>query len=183
MSDGKQRIPFYEPGGGDAAADQALADISKMFEGRIPNYHKVLANSPATIQAFEAMRRLLQGTKIRAVEREIIALEVSRRSDCEYCLAAHSKFLRMNRVSEEDIAAAVAGQPMSKPRHALVQRATERLYDAKGRISDEELAEFRQAGLSDAELIEIIAVIGWYVLSTYVNNLAHTPVDGFWLEK
>ena len=71
---------------------------------------------------------------------------------------------------------------MSKPRHALIQRAAERLYDTKGRLSDEELAEFREAGLSDAELIEIIAVIGWYVLSTYVNNLAHTEVDGFWLE-
>ena len=183
MGHGKQRIPCYEPGGGSEAADQALADISKMFAGRIPNYHKVLANSPPSIMAFEAMRRLLQRTKLRALEREIIALEVSRRSDCEYCLAAHSKFLRMSRVSEEDIAACVAGEPMSNPRHALVQHATQRLYDTQGRLSDEELAEFHEAGLSDAELIEVISIIGWYVLSTYVNNLAHTEVDSFWLEE
>lgn len=182
MSDNGQRIPCYEPGSGNEASDQALADISKMFNGRIPNYHKVLANSAPTIEAFEAMRRLLQKTKIRAVEREIVALEVSRRSDCEYCLAAHSKFMRMSRISEEDIAAAVEGRPMSNPRHALVQRATQKLYDRKGRLTDEELSEFRDAGLSDPELIEIIAVIGWYVLSTYVNNLASTEVDGFWLE-
>jgi uncharacterized peroxidase-related enzyme len=182
MSHGPQRIPFYEPGGGSEAADQALKDISKMFDGRIPNYHKVLANSPPTIQAFEAMRRLLQKTKIRAVEREIISLEVSRRSNCEYCLAAHTKFMRMSRISEEDIAAAVAGLPMSKPRHALVQLAAQRLYDTMGSLSDVELAQFREAGLSDAELIEIIAVISWYVLSTFVNNLAHTEIDAFWTE-
>ncbi len=182
MSHGKQRIPYYETGGGSEAADGALADISKMFGGRVPNYHKVLANSAAAIQAFEAMRRLLQGTKISGVEREIVALEVSRRSDCEYCLAAHSKFMRMNRISEDDIAAAVAGRPMTNPRHALVQRATQKLYEKMGRLSDAELAEFREAGLGDGELIEIIAVIGWYVQSTYVNNLANTEIDAFWTE-
>ncbi len=50
----------------------------------------------------------------------------------------------------------------------------------RGRLNDAELAELRDAGMSDAELIEVIAIIGWYVLSTYVNNLAQTDVDGFW---
>ena len=182
MAHGKQRIPSYEPGGGNEASDQALADISAMFDGRIPNYHKVLANSGPSIQAFEAMRRLLQKTKLKAVEREIIAVEVSRRSNCEYCIAAHTKFMRMHRVGEEDIAAAVAGNPMSNPRHALVQKTTQDIYDKQGRLSDAELAAVREAGLSDGELIEITAVIGWYVWSTYVNNMAQTEVDAFWTE-
>ena len=182
MTRAAQRVPGYEPGSGSAVADKALADISKMFGGHIPNFHRVLANSPAVISAFEAMRRTLQGTALRPVEREIIALEVSRRSDCEYCLAAHSKFMRLMRVSDEDIAAVVSGRTMSDPRHALVQRATIALYEQQGRLSEEELADFRSAGLGDTELVEIIAVIGWYVLSTYVNNLACTEVDAFWLD-
>ena len=180
MSDSGQRIPCYEPGSGDERADRALAGLATMFAGRIPNYHKVLANSPPVVTAFEAMRRILQKTKLRAVEREIVALEVSRRSQCEYCLAAHTKFMRMYRVSEADIDALVAGRPMSKPRHALVQEAACKLYDCQGRLSDGELAAFRRRGLSDAELIEVIAVIGWYVLSTFTNNLAQTRVDEFW---
>ena len=175
-----QRIPGYEPGSGDEIADQALAGIAKMFAGRIPNYHKVLANSPQVVTAFEAMRRNLQKTKLRAVEREIVALEVSRRSQCEYCLAAHTKFMRMFRVGEADIDALVAGRPMSTPRHALIQEATGKLYDCQGRLSDGELAAFRERGLSDAELIEVIAVIGWYVMSTFTNNLARTRIDDFW---
>ena len=177
-----QRIPFYEVGDGSDVADKALTDIAKMFGGKIPNYHRVLANSPATIQGFEGLRSSLQKSKLRAVEREIIALEVSRRSDCEYCLAAHSKFMRMSKISEEEIAACIAGTPMSNPRHALVQKAAQDLYDKQGRLSDGELAAFRAAGLSDTELIEVIAIIGWYVLSTFVNNLAHTEVDAFWTE-
>lgn len=182
MTDSKQRIPGYEPGSGSPVADQALADISKMFDGRIPNFHKVLAISAPVITAFEAMRRTLQKTTLSHAEREIISLEVSRRSDCEYCLAAHTKFLRMMRTDEAEIAAAVSGTPMSNPRHALIQRAAQRLYDTMGRLSDEELAQFHADGLTNAELMEIIAIIGWYVQATFSNNLARTEVDAFWTE-
>ncbi|NQU62291.1 MAG: hypothetical protein HQ512_14260, partial [Rhodospirillales bacterium] len=70
---GPQRIAGYEIGGGSEDADKALEDISEMFGGYIPNIHKVMANSSAMIEAFEAMRRLLQKTKISAQEREIIS--------------------------------------------------------------------------------------------------------------
>lgn len=175
-----QRIPCYQPREGNEVADRALADIAKMFGGYIPNFHKVLANSPAVVTAFEAMRRTLQGTKIRAIEREIIALEVSRRSNCEYCIAAHSKFARAFKMPASDLEALLSGRPMADPRSTLVQRATQRLIDTEGHLSDPELAEFRAAGLNNGELIEVIAVIGWYVLSTYVNNLADTEIDAFW---
>ncbi len=174
---GPQRIPGYEIGGGSEDADQALDGISKMFGGYIPNIHKVMANSPAMIEAFEAMRRTLQKTTISAAEREIISIEVSRRSGCDYCTAAHTHFARRLRVADDDIAAAVDGRPMAEPRLALVQRATQRLLDRRAKLSDEELATFRDAGLGDAELLEIIAVIGWYVISTYTNNLALTEID------
>jgi len=180
MNHTRQRISGYEPGGGSASADQALAGIARMFAGRIPNYHKVLANSPQVVSAFEAMRRILQKTRLRAVEREIVALEVSRRSQCEYCTAAHSAFMRKFRVSEANIEALLGGRPMSNPRHALVQEAAGRLYDCQGRLSDDELESFHRRGLSDVELIEVIAVIGWYVISTFTNNLARTRVDDFW---
>lgn len=178
-----QRIKCYEIGGGIPESDAALQDLSKMFGGYVPNFHRVMANSPATISAFEKMRSTLQKTKLRPVEREIVSLEVSRRSSCEYCLAAHSFFSRRFKVSEADLAAAVEGTPMSDPRLALVQRATQRLWDTRGRLSDEELAAFQKEGLSIPEILEIIAVIGWYVWSTLTNNLAGTDIDELWLSN
>lgn len=88
--------------------------------------------------------------------------------------------MRMYKVDEKDIKAVKAGMPMSDPRHALVQDATSKIYDSIGHLSDAQLADYRERGLSDTELVEIIAVIGWYVLSTFTNNLANTEVDPFW---
>ena len=52
-----------------------------------------------------------------------------------------------------------------------------RLWDTQGRLPEEEIAAFNEAGLSTPELLEVIAIIGWYVLSTLSNNLARTEVD------
>ena len=173
----KQIIAGYEPGGGDAEKDQALEDIAKMFGGLVPNFHKVLATSKAVVVAFEAMRRSLQKTKLRAIEREIVSVEVSRRTKCHYCMSAHSNFARLMKMSPDDIRAMRDGRPMSSPRHALVQRAAKRLWDTQGRLPEDEIRDFDAAGLSNGELIEIIAVIGWYVTSTLTNNLARTAID------
>ncbi len=173
----KQIIPGYEPGGGDADKDAALAGISKMFGGLVPNYHKVLANSTAVVKAFEDFRRRMQETKLAAIEREIVSVEVSRRTNCHYCLSAHSTFAQRMRMSASDITAMREGRPLSDARQALVQRATKRLWDSQGRLAEDEIKEFNEAGLSNPELIEIIAVIGWYVISTLTNNLARTEID------
>lgn len=176
---GPQRIPAYEIGGGSERADRALKAVGRMFGGYVPLLHRVMANSPAMIEAFEAMRRLLQKTRISAAEREIVAIEVARRNRCDYCMTAHRHLGGRLGVSPEDIDAASAGTPIADARLALVQRAAQRLIDRRGRLDDKELADFRKAGLSDAELIEIIAVIGWYVMSTFTNNLAQTEIDDF----
>lgn len=175
--DARQIIPGYEPGSGDADKDEALSNISRMFGGMVPNFHKVLANSTPVVTAFEAMRRILQDTVLKPVEREIVAVEVSRRTRCHYCLSAHSNFARRMRMSDEDIDALRNGRPLSDPRHALVQQAAIRLWDTQGRLPEEEIAAFNDAGLSTPELLEVIAVIGWYVLSTLTNNLARTEID------
>jgi uncharacterized peroxidase-related enzyme len=177
-----QRIEGYEPGGGCDEADEALAGIATMFGGKVPNYHKVLANSPATITAFKGLRMEMQKTTISAAEREIVAIEVSRRNACEYCMAAHTKFARRLKVGPEDLAALVDGRPMSDPRHALIQRAAQQLWNHRGGLPDAILAEFRDQGLSDGELIEVIGVIAWYALSTMTNNLARTEIDPFFLD-
>lgn len=174
-----QRVSPYEVGGGLERSDEALDGIARMFGGTVPNLHKVLARSPAVIEAFEAMRRLLQETKISALERELISIEVSRRSGCDYCMTAHTHFAGRMKLGSDDIERARSGEFVSEPRLALVQRAAHRLLDCKGRLPDEELAAFRAAGLGDDQLIEVIAIIGWYVMSTYTNNLAQTEIDAF----
>jgi len=176
-----QRFKGYEIGGGSERADKALEGIQGML-GFVPNFHKVLAVSPAAIDGFSYMRQALQDVSLAPVEREIIALEVSRRMACPYCIAAHSTFARIHKVSEDDLAALLDGRPMSDQRQALVQKAAQMLWDSKGHLADGDLEDFAQLGLDHVALSEIVAVIGWYVWATMINNLAVTDIDSAWME-
>ncbi len=177
-----QRIKGYEPGDGSAKADVALDGIGRLFGGHVPNFHKVMARSPAVIEAFEAVRVALAKTALRGAEREVVALEVSRRNRCAYCIAVHSRAARLHRVDAGDIQALLDGKTMPDARLELIRRAVGRLWETRGDLPDAELAAFRDEGLGDAELMEIIAIIGFYVWATIANNLIHTDIDPLFQE-
>ncbi|MCE2494567.1 MAG: hypothetical protein J4F40_18550 [Alphaproteobacteria bacterium] len=50
-------------------------------------------------------------------------------------------------------------------------------WDTQGRLSEEEIKELNDEGLSTAELLEIISVIGWYMISILTSNLVRTEID------
>lgn len=49
--------------------------------------------------------------------------------------------------------------------------------ESRGQVSDEQLAEARAAGLSDAQIVDIVAQIALMTLTNYLNNVAQTDVD------
>lgn len=66
---------------------------------------------------------------------------------------------------------------MADGRRALVQKAAGDMIDAKGKISDGDREALLAAGLTDAELIEIAAVVGCFTWATLVANLAQIDID------
>jgi alkylhydroperoxidase family enzyme len=47
----------------------------------------------------------------------------------------------------------------------------------RGNVSDEDLSAARAAGLSDAQIVEVVASVALNVLTNYFNNLAETVID------
>ena len=56
-------------------------------------------------------------------------------------------------------------------------RFTQSMVLQRGEISDEDLGALRQAGFSDAEIIEIVANIALNVFANYLNILSKTELD------
>ena len=48
---------------------------------------------------------------------------------------------------------------------------------ARGRVSDADLAAVRLAGFDEASIVEIVVNVALNVLTNYVNNVAHTDID------
>jgi len=144
--------------------------------GKVPNLLKTMAQAPALLDGYLAMGGALRNGVLAAIVREQIALYVAQSNGCEYCLSAHSLTGRHAGLSPEQIVAARMGEADDPKAQAVLQFARN-LMERRGNVSDEQLTAARQAGLSDAELEEVVGHVALNTLTNYLNQLARTEVD------
>lgn len=76
--------------------------------------------------------------------------------------------------------AGLSADAIANARHGkgdAVAVLTQQVLQARGQINYAELAEARSAGLSDAQIVEVVAAVAINVLTNYLNNLAGTDID------
>lgn len=160
----------------NAPTSEQVPDESKpaldMFTrsiGFTPNMLATFALSPVAFNAWATLRSALN----RALDvktREVISLAVSEVNGCNYCLAVHSHAAAMARLPADEIILARKGQANDPKRHAAVQFAR-KVIEMRGQVSDTDLKSVRDAGCTEANVMEIIALVGMYSLTNFFNNV------------
>jgi uncharacterized peroxidase-related enzyme len=142
----------------------------------IPNFLKILAQSPAAALAYLLAEGALAEGRLSGRQREQIALAVAEINGSKYCLLAHSlSGGHAGLTSAEIESARRAAAPEAKADRML--RFTQSMVLQRGEISDEDLGALRNAGFSDAEIIEIVANIALNIFTNYLNILSKTELD------
>jgi uncharacterized peroxidase-related enzyme len=162
-----------------AAASPVIAatlDAIKTKFGRLPNVYATLAHSPTALHGFLAFRSPEAEGHFDARQREIVALAVGQANRCGYCVSAHTAVGRSVGLNDAQIAAARQGGGLNTKDAALAHFA-HAVVDQRGWIDDAALQSFLQAGHSEGEAIEVVALVAMNTLSNYVNHLAGTEVD------
>ena len=158
------------------AKSQPLLDAVEKQLGVVPNLFRLVGSSPAALEGYLGLNSAL-GRTLDAKTRERIALAIAQANGCDYCLSAHTYLgLNLARIDETEIALNRAGHSGDAKADAAVVFAR-RVLDARGRVSDGDIAEVRLAGFSEAQLIEIVASVALNVLTNYINNVAETDID------
>lgn len=125
--------------------------------GGVPNVFRMMANSPAVLEAYASLNGALGKGKLDKKIRERIALAIAQKNGCGYCLAAHTYTgTNVTKLSIEEIAAARRGESSDVRADAAVKFAV-KIAEERGSVSEDELAAMKAAGFDDAELLEIVA--------------------------
>jgi uncharacterized peroxidase-related enzyme len=158
------------------AAAQPLLDAVAKQLGVVPNLFRLVALSPAALQGLLGLNGAL--TKALDVKtRERIALAVAQVNGCDYCLSAHTYLgLNLAKLGEAEVGLNRAGAS-SDPKADAAVRFAAKVTQARGKVSDGDLAAVRAAGFSDAQIIEIVVVVAENVLTNFVNLVADTDID------
>jgi uncharacterized peroxidase-related enzyme len=141
-----------------------------------PNMTKVMANSPAVLQGYLSFSGALAGGVLDTKLREEIALAVAEQNACQYCLSAHTAIGKMIGLTDAEIESA-RGANSSTTKHTGALQFARQLVTKQGRIADADVDAARRAGLTDAEITEVVAHVALNIFTNYFNNAADVEVD------
>jgi len=139
--------------------------------GMVPNLFSTLAHAPAALNGYMQLDASLKTGTLSQQDREVISLSVGQFNRCGYCLSAHTLMGKGAGLSPEAIAAARQGDG------SAVAKLAVQVAETRGNVSDADLVAARAAGLSDAQILEVVAGVALNILTNYVNNLAQTEID------
>lgn len=159
-----------------AASQPQLAAVKKQL-GVVPNLFRTIAHSPAALEGYLGLNGALANGSLDAATRERIALAIAEFNGCGYCLAAHTYIGKnLAKLSDSEIDSNRRGRSSDARADAAVVFAA-KVISTRGHVSEADLSAVRSAGLSEADIIEIIAHVALNTLTNYVNEVAGTTVD------
>jgi uncharacterized peroxidase-related enzyme len=142
--------------------------------GFVPNVFRALAKRPRELRAFLDYHDALMDSDegLSKAERELIVVATSGANRCTYCVVAHGAILRI-RTKDPEIAENVATNPFSvglSPRERAIVDLALLLATDSASLTDADLDDARQAGLTEDEIWDVGAITSLFALS---NRMAH----------
>jgi uncharacterized peroxidase-related enzyme len=159
----------------DAKAQDQLNAVQKMLGGT-PNLFTTLAHSSAALGFYLSGVTALAGSKISGALREQLALAVAGANRCDYCASAHTTLGKMQKLSEEELAQNLNGRS-SDARTLAALTFARKIVALRGHVADADIQAIHAADYSDAEIVEIVAVVCQNIFTNYFNHIAGTEVD------
>jgi len=171
------RIPTPSTIDAAPAASRPLLEAVNAQLGSVPNLFRMVSVSPAALEGYVGMFGALGKGALSAATRERIALAVADINGCDYCLSAHTYLgTHLAKLSDAEMMANRRGTSYD-PKAAAAVRFAVSVARQRGHVSDEELRAVREAGFTDAEVIEIVQHVALNVWTNYINNVAQTDID------
>lgn len=162
----------------DTAPEASKATLESVHKqlGVVPNLFRLIGSSPAALTAFTSFQGAMSKT-LDLRTRERIALAVAQVNGCDYCLSAHTYLgLNLAKISPEEIALNRKGASNDDKAGAAVNFAA-KVARERGHVSQDDITLVRDAGYTDAQVVEIIALVAENSFTNYLNEVALTDID------
>ena len=160
-------------------ADEEVKEIYGQLEkkmGKVLNIFSHMGNSPAALKGFLALSDAANQTSLPAKIREQVALVVGQINHCNYCLSAHTELAKHAGLESPEILLSRKGDS-SDPKIKAILKFVKGVVENKGRVSNQEVATLKTAGVNDQEIVEIILLIALNVFTNYFNLVIDPEID------
>jgi uncharacterized peroxidase-related enzyme len=168
------RIAAIDPSTAPETVRPLLAGVQKGM-GMTPNMFLVAAQSPAALESLVAQFGAIGKGSLNARTREALALAVSESNACDYCLSAHAALGKRAGLSDHAVEQARSGDADEAHLRALLKLARA-VVERRGHVGDAVEAA-RTSGVTDAQIVEVVANVALTLFTNYLNVVAGTDID------
>jgi uncharacterized peroxidase-related enzyme len=169
------RVSVIDPNTATGEAAALLGAVQAQL-GVTPNFIRVLANSPKALEGFLGLYGAAGGFAIDKATQERIALAVAEGNGCQYCVSAHTAIGRHAGLSNDEMQLNRRGTS-SDARAAAAVAFAKALNDNLGEVTAAEFEAARRAGLSDGEIVEIIAIVALNIFTNLLGKATRVEID------
>ena len=155
--------------------NQVLFDNLQKGLGFVPNLYAYFAKSETALGDYLALQS--RKSTLRAKEREVINLVTSQINGCRYCQSAHTVLGKMNGFTDEQILEIRKGSASFDSKLDALVKFTSSTVEKRGRATEESKEAFFEAGYTEANLVDVVIIIGDKIISNYIHNLAGFAID------
>ncbi|GMQ28144.1 carboxymuconolactone decarboxylase family protein [Algoriphagus confluentis] len=156
-------------------ANQAIFDNLQKGLGFVPNLYAYYAKNETALGDYLALQN--RKSTLKAKEREVINLVVSQVNGCRYCQSAHTVLGKMNGFTDEQILEIRGGSASFDAKLDALAGFTKSVAEKRGKATEESKNAFFEGGYTEANLIDVVMVIGDKIISNYIHNLTQFPID------
>lgn len=169
------RISIPSQDAAPAAAQPLLDAVGKKL-GVVPNMFRLLAHSPTGLEGMLALGGAL-GKTLDVKTRERIAVAVAAVNGCDYCMSAHTYLgLNLAKLDAAELSANRRGHSNDPKADAAVSFAR-KVAESRGKVTNADIAAVKQAGFTEAQVVEIVLVVAENFLTNLINNVGDTDID------
>lgn len=155
--------------------NKAIFDNLQKGLGFVPNLYAYYAKNETALADYLALQN--RKSTLKAKEREVINLVTSQINGCRYCQSAHTVLGKMNGFTDEQVIELRKGSASFDTKLDALVKLTASAVENRGRATEETKDAFFAAGYTEANLIDVVVVIGDKIISNYIHNLTGFAID------
>ncbi len=158
-----------------SATNQGIFDNLKKNLGFVPNLYAYFGKNETALGDYLTLQNRKSTLSVK--EREVINLVTSQINGCQYCQSAHTALGKMVGFTDEQILEVRTGVASFNSKLDALAKFVAEVVENRGRASEDSKEEFFAAGYTEANLIDVVIVVGDKIMSNYLHALTGLEID------
>jgi AhpD family alkylhydroperoxidase len=163
----------------DSAPARSKPSLLKLKEavGMVPNLAATMAESPALLEGFVAIRAIYQSGTFSPLEREVLSLTNAVENGCRYCRAIHSTFALKVGAPAELVRTLREGNPPTDRKLKALADFARAVIRERGNVPAETFQAFLDVGYTKAQALEVILGLANSLIANYAGRFTRPELD------